>query len=302
MLSLFLSCASAALLLPPGLPSSSWRAADARHCARLPTLPRLQQGPLEDGFKELLPLSTDEGNVDPELVDRVDREVQELTGVRLEELLNPSKVVNCERERLLLESQLASTTIDADTRSQLEAKLDKVEGDLYREKRTVFRGWLKNLFIGQALIAIGLSGLLVFDAVPGTSVDLSLRALGFWSYWLFIIPSLRARRPKGWEKKALNAAFLGSPIATLGLPFVTKDPAAIWGANLVLLLACYAYGYLSGDGEEDVGGFSGPLRWLDFGSGQERGMRMEQRENLAAKEEQQVSAEEAGTKDKETVP
>ena len=70
--------------------------------------PLMQQGPLEEGFKELMPMSTDEGNVDPELVKRVDAEVFELTGVGLDELLNPSKVVNYEREVILLEQQVCT--------------------------------------------------------------------------------------------------------------------------------------------------------------------------------------------------
>merc|ERR1719382_253317 len=215
----------------------------------------------------------------------MDEEVRQLTGVSLDELLNPSKVVNLERDRLNLERELA-TAAPGEAREQLEAKLTKVENDLFREKRTVFRGWLKNLFVGQSLLAIAGSGLFVYDAIPGVSLDLSLRALGFWSYWLFIIPSLRARRPSGWEKKALNFAFLGSPILTLGLPFVTKEPALIWEANLVLLVACYVWAYFTGDEDEQVAGFSGVLRWLDFGSGQERGMSATQREKLRQKQQE----------------
>lgn len=245
--------------------------------------PLAQQGPMEDGFRELMPMATEEGNVDPELVARMDREVQALTGVALEDLLNPSKVVNLERERLITVDELESAS-DVVVRAELEEKLAKIEQRLSVEKRTVFRGWLKNLFIAQSLIAVVLSGLMVFDAFPGVSLDLSLRALGFWSYWLFIIPSLRARRPRGWEKRALNIAFLGSPLLTLGMPFLTKDPAAIWGANLVLLVGCYAVCIAIGDGNEEVQGFSGPLRWLDFGSGQERGVRGAARERLLSKE------------------
>lgn len=254
---------------------------------RLAASIRMQQGPLEDGYGELLPLiNSDDGNVDPKLVERVDEEVRELTGVSLEELLNPSKVVNLERERLVALSEL-SLANDAEMRAELDTKLAKIENDLYREKRTVFRGWLKNLFIGQSVLAVAGSGFLVFDALPGISVDLSLRALGFWSYWLFVIPSLRARRPSGWEKKALNFAFLGSPILTLGLPFVTKEPALIWEANLALLVACYVWAYFTGDEDEQVAGFSGVLRWLDFGSGQERGMSATQREKLRQKQQEE---------------
>lgn len=149
---------------------------------------------------QLLPYATEGDNVDPELVERMEAEVRELTGVGLEDLLNPSKVVNYERERLLLEAELANTALDAARRDEAQTRLTKVTKELYAEKRTVFRGWLKGVFIGQALLAIALGGLAAFDAFPVYTIDISLRALGFWSFWLFVIPSLRARRPKGWEK------------------------------------------------------------------------------------------------------
>ena len=47
---------------------------------------------------------------------------------------------------------------DAGARSELQAKLEKVSKQLYSEKRTVFRGWLKNLFVGQAVIACIMGG------------------------------------------------------------------------------------------------------------------------------------------------
>jgi hypothetical protein len=99
---------------------------------------------------------------------------------------------------------------------------------------------------------------------------------------LFIIPSLRARRPRGWEKLALDIAFLGSPLITIAVPFVIKDPSVIWSANCAFFVASYAYGYAVGRGEGAVatGGFSGVLRWLDFGSGQERGVRGVARERF----------------------
>jgi len=254
---------------------------------RVPTAPQMQQGPLEEGFKELLVLNSKsaeaEGNVEQEIVDRMEEEVRALTGVGLEDLLNPSKVVNYERERLLLEVQIAECK-DAEELEKLEARQFKVVKQLNAEKRTVFRGWLKAVFVGQAAIAVVVGGVAAFDAFPTFSLDLSLRALGFWSYWLFVIPSLRARRPRGWEKKALNIAFLGSPVVTFAMPFVTKDPGLIWTANLAVLVGCYAFGYATGRDGDEVSSFSGPLRWLDFGSGQERGMTAAQREAYAARQ------------------
>ena len=92
--------------------------------------PRAQQGPLEDGFKGLMPLNEEaEGNVEPELVARVQQEVRDLMGVELEDLLNPSKVVNLEREKIVKGRELASCT-DAEVRAELEARLEKIDGDL----------------------------------------------------------------------------------------------------------------------------------------------------------------------------
>ena len=133
--------------------------------------PRAQQGPLEDGFKGLMPLNEEaEGNVEPELVARVQQEVRDLMGVELEDLLNPSKVVNLEREKIVKERELASCT-DAEVRAELEARLEKIDGDLFREKRTVFQGWLKALFISQSVISLVLSGYMVrAPAIPASTL------------------------------------------------------------------------------------------------------------------------------------
>jgi len=259
------------------------------------------QGPLEEGFKEILPFATEEGNVDPELVDRVDEEVFALMGVGLDDLLNPSKVVNYEREKILLTQQIGECE-DAAERGELQQRLTKVEKQLYSEKRTVFSGWLKALFVGQALIAIALGGVAAFDAFPTVTIDISLQALGFWSFWLFIIPSLRARRPRGWEKIALNYAFLGSPILTIGMPFVARDPGLIWSANLALLVTCYALGFAFARGDDvQAGGFSGALSALDFGSGQERGIRGKARERYFDKLNDKAEAEPGSAEEREPV-
>ena len=176
---MYVAVLAAALGFAPGI-------CMAPHCRAAVALPsprvglvRAQQGPLEEGFKELLPLATEDENVDPELVARIEREVFELTGAKLEDLLNPSKVVNYERERIILEGQIEACT-DVEERKELEARLTKIEKQLYSEKRTVFAGWLKAVFIGQALIAGGISGVAAFDAFPTVTIDISLQALGFW--------------------------------------------------------------------------------------------------------------------------
>lgn len=64
-----------------------------------------------------------------------------------------------------------------------------------------------------------------------------IRVLGFWWWWLFVVPSLRSRRPKGAEKKALDIAFLGTPLISLIAPAATKDTGIIWAGTCVLPLA-----------------------------------------------------------------
>jgi len=48
----------------------------------------------------------------------------------------------------------------------------------------------------------------------------------------------------------------------------------------MLLVSCYAYAFAfaRGEGAGEAASFSGALRWLDFGSGQERGIRGAARE------------------------
>lgn len=40
---------------------------------------------------------------------------------------------------------------------KIRAKISKKETDLVIERRSVFRDWLKNIFIGQAVISLGVS-------------------------------------------------------------------------------------------------------------------------------------------------
>lgn len=110
--------------------------------------------------------------------------------------------------------------------------------------------------------------------------DTSLRVLGFWWWWLFVVPSLRSRRPKGAEKKALDIAFLGTPLISLIAPVATKDTGLIWAANFAVVAASYAFAFAIDDEDDDSGGNSKQPEWLkfiykslDFGSGRERGAR-----------------------------
>ena len=97
---------------------------------------------------------------------------------------------------------------------------------------------------------------------------------------------MRSRRPSGNEKRALDMAFLGTPLISLLSPVVTKDTGLIWMANFLVVAGSYGYAFLGGgddDGNDDDGeGGEDDKRpgWLkfmykslDFGSGRERGAR-----------------------------
>ena len=138
---------------------------------------------------------------DEVLIRRIEQEVWAESGVELDQLINPSKVVNLERDllqlRLELRGEMGSGREgegkgDVGARRKLEELIDKKQRSLLVEKRAVMRGWLKNLFLGQSALAGLISLAMVYDAVPGYGhIPLVAQALGYWTWWLFIIPSLR---------------------------------------------------------------------------------------------------------------
>lgn len=217
---------------------------------------------------------------DQALIKRISEEVLAETGVELDQLINPSKVVNLERDIVNLTTKLETET-DLSERQKIEESIEKKRGTLIIEKRSVMQSWLKNLFVGQSILAGGISLAMVYDAIPGTPVPLPIQVLGFWMWWLFIIPSLRARKPRAEEKDALNIAFLVTPIVSLALPAITKDVTIIWYANGITTAACYAYAFLKPKNESDNEDDNQTLppilvkafKALDYGSGQERGAR-----------------------------
>ncbi|GKY92096.1 hypothetical protein MPSEU_000181000 [Mayamaea pseudoterrestris] len=262
-----------------------------------------------------LPQEGDLTSDDPFVV-AIDQGIQRDFGVSLDELLNPAKVVNLERDLYSMRSQLAQLTgakvigaaassgndelsISFLTTAQCDAggggsdadvlrkKIQKKEGDLLMERRSVFRGWLKNVFLFQAVASFGLSYVMAthpeslfggFGWFYSYNMDISIKVLGYWWWWLFVVPSLRSRRPKGFEKKALDIAFLGTPLISLLAPVLTRDTEIIWALNLAVLAASYGFAFATQDGDDSDD--ANQPEWLkfvfkslDFGTGRERGAR-----------------------------
>lgn len=272
------------------------------------------EAPARDALNNVgwsLPTEGDLTSEDP-FVRSIDAGIQRDVGVPLDGLLNPAKVVNLERDLYTLRLQLATVTgrditvgedltalVTADcdgggggeAADTLRKAITKKETDLATERRSVFRGWLKNIFLGQAVISFALSYVMAtnpavlfggFDWFYTYSMEVSIQVLGYWWWWLFVIPSLRSRRPRGLEKKALDIAFVASPAISLIAPLATKDTGLIWTANLLIVAGSYAFAYssspeASGVDEDDDSNTPAWLKFifksLDFGSGRERGAR-----------------------------
>lgn len=224
---------------------------------------------------------------------RIDEEVRELTGEGLDALLSPAKVVRIEKELLALKTELAECT-DETRRVELQKAVKAKADESLQEKRGVMKGWLRTVFRGQAALTTLGSFALAYDCVPGVEhVDLPLRALGFWSWWLLTIPSLRAIKPLvPQEKAALDWSFVGTLLASLLVPFATKEPGNIWLADAAVVAASYGVNFALGPPKEEEKKPSKPATprgpvspavaklknfgtfaatALDFGTGRERG-------------------------------
>eukprot|EP00526_Cylindrotheca_closterium_P017082 CAMPEP_0113620300 /NCGR_PEP_ID=MMETSP0017_2-20120614/10339_1 /TAXON_ID=2856 /ORGANISM="Cylindrotheca closterium" /LENGTH=317 /DNA_ID=CAMNT_0000529951 /DNA_START=14 /DNA_END=967 /DNA_ORIENTATION=- /assembly_acc=CAM_ASM_000147 len=252
------------------------------------------------------PMDDGEMTSDDPFVKQIDAGIQADYGFGLDDLLNPAKVVNLERDLFNLRIELASLTGNADLdvaglsteecdgggggeeADTIRAKISKKETDLAIERRSVFRDWLKNIFVGQAVISLGVSFVMAtnpsalfggFSWFYSYNMDISIQVLGYWFWWLFIVPSLRSRRPSGAEKKALDIAFLGTPLISIIAPVATKDTGLIWLANFLVVSGAYGFAFLV-DNDDDTQDKSNQPEWLkfvykslDFGSGRERGAR-----------------------------
>jgi len=253
------------------------------------------------------PIDDGEMTSEDPFVKQIDAGIQADYGFGLDDLLNPAKVVNLERDLFNLRVELASLTGNADLEvaglstaeidgggggeeaDKVREKISKKETDLAIERRSVFQGWLKNVFIGQAVISLGVSYVMAtnpsslfggFSWFYSYNMDISIQVLGYWFWWLFIVPSLRSRRPSGAEKKALDIAFLGTPLISILAPVATKDTGLIWLANFLVVSGAYGFAFLIDNDDDEAQDKSKQPEWLrfvykslDFGSGRERGAR-----------------------------
>mmetsp|Transcript_32013 Transcript_32013/g.63826 ORF Transcript_32013/g.63826 Transcript_32013/m.63826 type:complete len:231 (-) Transcript_32013:3-695(-) len=111
--------------------------------------------------------------------------------VGLMQLLNPSKVVNLERELTELRASLESTesgdavatdgtaTVEV-SREDLLEQIRLKEAKQLAEMRGVMRDWLKALFVWQSILSVVVCGLVAYDAVPFASpgLEIYVRVLG----------------------------------------------------------------------------------------------------------------------------
>ena len=128
---------------------------------------------------------------DEHLIARLNREIMNEVGVELDQLINPSKVVNLERDVMNLEAKMKNGVSNDNELKTIKDSIKKKKAVLLVERRLVMRGWLKQLFVSQSVIATLISLGMVYNAIPGYDLPLPIQVLGFWMWWLFIIPSLR---------------------------------------------------------------------------------------------------------------
>lgn len=217
--------------------------------------------------------SQSDNSLDDGVSDRVRAELA-ADGVNLDDLLNAGKVVNLTRKLDALSLELERGGLTDAGRGEVESERERLERQLASEKRAVMGVFMKRVFVVQSVVFGLLGGVLAFDAVPGETLPVVAKALGFWMVWLFSVPALRARKGiRRFEKSALNVAFLAMPFVNVGMAGVTRECGVIWSVDVALLGALYMfYGVQSvvrSEEEEPVAETAkirGVLRYLDWGS------------------------------------
>lgn len=76
------------------------------------------------------------------LIRRIEEEVMAESGVALDQLINPSKVVNLERDLMQLRMRRDSGELSSAELRVVDETIKKKEKILFMEKRAVMRGWL----------------------------------------------------------------------------------------------------------------------------------------------------------------
>lgn len=95
------------------------------------------------------------------------------------------------------------------------------------------------MFEWQSYLSVVVGGLLSYNVLFPSDEPNIWRLMGFWSVWMFVIPSLRARDCGSDEKDALNLLFLFLPVLNVALPFFYRSFAFVFTADVVSLLAFY---------------------------------------------------------------
>eukprot|EP00930_Biecheleria_cincta_P082767 TRINITY_DN72425_c0_g1_i1.p1 TRINITY_DN72425_c0_g1~~TRINITY_DN72425_c0_g1_i1.p1 ORF type:complete len:413 (+),score=85.26 TRINITY_DN72425_c0_g1_i1:47-1240(+) len=246
---------------------------------------------------------------DDPLVVELEERLRRMNGnsnLTLDMVLNPSTIVNTEREVILLRAELQATPDEeVEQRKKLEDKIETKQMKIVNEMRQVMTDSLKLEFILQAALSAIAFGAMCYDAFPWVpdlswcgvnqrGVKLLLKLLGLWGIWLVTVPALRARKPGGpygmgyEEKRALDLSFLALPFICIFVPFVNKDPVVSFWLSMLTLGGLYVWsfntplastvGSIKRGAGEDLN-LPEPVMWairaLDFGTGSERGARSE---------------------------
>eukprot|EP00931_Biecheleriopsis_adriatica_P003868 TRINITY_DN105626_c0_g1_i1.p1 TRINITY_DN105626_c0_g1~~TRINITY_DN105626_c0_g1_i1.p1 ORF type:complete len:406 (+),score=92.78 TRINITY_DN105626_c0_g1_i1:40-1218(+) len=282
----------------------------------------------EESEEEDAPFFEEVSGDDPlvlELEERL-KKMNDNKDLTLDMVLNPGTIVNTEREIVLLKAELKATPEEETTkRKELEDKIEAKQMKVVNEMRQVMTDSLKLEFLAQAILSIVAFGAMCYNVFPWVpdltwagvnraGSELGLKLFGVWGIWLVTVPALRARKPGGpygmgyEEKRALDLSFLVLPFVCIFMPFVSKDPASTFWADLLILAALYVWSFntpLAAEGSIKRGAgqdlnLPEPVMWalkaLDFGTGSERGERSEDttwKEQLAQYE---AAAEELAAK------
>ena len=101
--------------------------------------------------------------------------------------------------------------------------------------------WLFRLFAWQSHASLVVGALLSYNVLLPSDEPNLARLMGFWSAWMFSVPSLRARDCAIDEKDALNVLFLLIPVLNVALPFYYKSFAFVFTCDVLLMIIVYSW-------------------------------------------------------------